>query len=532
MKVKNEAKKEMLEYKKYMEYKLKISRDEIEVFNPSNYDTNSILFKDQIDESSKNIQYENKYLSNKKKEKIKGKLDAWSQSLTAHGLANIFRTQRRSIKTLWSIFLLFSVGYCIHNIYSEIKLYFNYEYVTHLETVIEMPTPFPTISICNINPLITKRGEFLVKKLFKEEYDLDLKNHSLTPIELIEKLDYINLKARLNAFLPEYGDESRKLLGYELEEILIECFYNHHICSHKDFVWYYSLNYGNCYQFNSGFDSSGNQVPIEKSYKPGAENGLSLMFFLGESKNRFTSTWSTGLKIFIHNNSVTPSRFEGTDVKPTTSTNIGVKRTFEYKLPRPYSQCIDFTDYKGSDIYKFMQISRYQYRQKDCFALCLQKDIIETCDCYDLNYQRLANVTPCLRDGQLKCANEEYLKYIKENINEKCSVYCPLECDEVMYDYTISSSDYPTEYAYEILKSDIHVSRVSNLTYSKFKERSLMINIYYSQLNYLAITQLKKFEFMDLLASIGGLLGFFVGMSLLSFIELAEILMEIIMIII
>jgi hypothetical protein len=67
MKVKNEAKREMLEYKKYMEYKLKISREEIEAFNLNIYDTNSILFKDQIDESSENVQYENKYLSNKKK---------------------------------------------------------------------------------------------------------------------------------------------------------------------------------------------------------------------------------------------------------------------------------------------------------------------------------------------------------------------------------------------------------------------------------------------------------------------------------
>jgi uncharacterized membrane protein (UPF0136 family) len=57
-----------------------------------------------------------------------------------------------------------------------------------------------------------------------------------------------------------------------------------------------------------------------------------------------------------------------------------------------------------------------------------------------------------------------------------------------------------------------------------------MVNVYYSKLGYLSITQMKKVEFMDLLATIGGLLGFFIGMSLLSFIEFLEIIIEILFI--
>lgn len=182
-------------------------------------------------------------------------------------------------------------------------------------------------------------------------------------------------------------------------------------------------------------------------------------------------------------------------------------------------------------MYEFIKSnSKYNYTQKDCFDLCLQKFIIHLCKCYDLNYPNLKeNIKPCIENDQLNCANSEYMKFIKED-NTKCLEYCPLECNDITYEYALSSADFPTEYAYQILKNDYHFSRHKNLNYDMFKQRSLMINIYYSKLSYLSVTQLKKVEFMDLLAIIGGLLGFFIGMSLLSFIEFLEIAIDILLI--
>ena len=174
--------------------------------------------------------------------------------------------------------------------------------------------------------------------------------------------------------------------------------------------------------------------------------------------------------------------------------------------------------------------SKYNYKQKDCFDLCLQKLIIDLCQCYDLNYPKLKEgVQPCIENDQLNCSKSEYMKFIKED-KMKCMAYCPLECDHIIYEYALSIADYPTEYAYQILKSDQHFSRYNNLTYEMFKQRSLMVNIYYSKLGYLSVSQVKKVEFMDLLATIDGLLGFFIGMSLLSFIEFFEIAIDILLI--
>ena len=328
----------MVEYQNYIEYKKIITTNENSSISQNEIEIVQIKPRKKGNENS-----EKKFLSNERKLRIRKRVREWSKSLTAHGFPKILNNQRLITKLFWSLALILSISYCILNIYKEIVKYFHYEYTTHLETIVEIPSLFPVITLCNINPLMTKAGENLVVDIFKKDYDIDLnQSHSLSPLELIERLDNANMKARLNAFLPEYGDWRRRLLGFSLEDTLIECFYNHQVCDHRDFIWSYSPDYGNCFQFNTGFDAEGKRVPIEESFKPGSQNGLQLMFFLDESNNRFSSKWNTGLKVFVHHQSSKASKFEGINVKAATSTNIALSRKFESKLPIPYTRCIDF----------------------------------------------------------------------------------------------------------------------------------------------------------------------------------------------
>ena len=56
------------------------------------------------------------------------------------------------------------------------------------------------------------------------------------------------------------------------------------------------------------------------------------------------------------------------------------------------------------------------------------------------------------------------------------------------------------------------------------------IYVYYEDLRYTWINQQPKIQFIDLISNIGGSLGLFVGISFISFLELFEILIEIIFI--
>jgi hypothetical protein len=197
----------MDEYEKYLEYKQIINQNEQfltshdneigrsrnpkknSLYDADNDMVNSSRQNSSISKSSSmkknNIRYRGKrYI-------IKKRISEWSKSITAHGLPNIFMSKRVIIKVLWTLALFASITYCIINIYREIVKYFYYEYTTHLETVEDVPSLFPAITFCNINPLITTEAERLVEDIFKSTYNIDLSaNYTLlNPLELIEKLE-------------------------------------------------------------------------------------------------------------------------------------------------------------------------------------------------------------------------------------------------------------------------------------------------------------------------------------------------------
>jgi hypothetical protein len=64
------------------------------------------------------------------------------------------------------------------------------------------------------------------------------------------------------------------------------------------------------------------------------------------------------------------------------------------------------------------------------------------------------------------------------------------------------------------------------LTYDLISKSVLSLNVYYDQLSYTQISKDAKVELVDLVSSIGGLLGLFLGMSFLSFAEIVEMILE------
>ena len=84
---------------------------------------------------------------------------------------------------------------------------------------------------------------------------------------------------------------------------------------------------------------------------------------------------------------------------------------------------------------------------------------------------------------------------------------CPLECDSVTYELSLSS-----------------------MKFSDGNENITGFNAYYADSTYTTITELAKQEFLDLISNIGGNLGLFIGISFLSFAEIFELLFEIVFI--
>lgn len=71
-----------------------------------------------------------------------------------------------------------------------------------------------------------------------------------------------------------------------------------------------------------------------------------------------------------------------------------------------------------------------------------------------------------------------------------------------------------------------------NLTYEDIKKSILALNIYYDELKYTLVEEIKKIETFDLISNLGGIMGLFLGVSFVTFFEIFEIFFETIFILI
>ena len=168
------------------------------------------------------------------------------------------------------------------------------------------------------------------------------------------------------------------------------------------------------------------------------------------------------------------------------------------------------------------------YRQKNCLDLCLQRLIIEECDCYYPRYERLGEARPCLNSTNLECIKREYINFAKvPEIRKKCNEDCPLECDWISYEIQLSNSEYPTREVFKTYKLTDGINK-TNLTYYDYKDNFVYLNVFYPYMRYTEIYELPKVTLADLFANIGGSMGIFLGFSVFSIIELLELLLQII----
>ena len=462
------------------------------------------------------------------KKQVKSKFVELSSSSTSHGYPNIFRTKYLSIKILWVFSLMTAIGFCLFLLIRGINAYLEFNVITNIEMIDERPVEFPTITVCDLDKFQTYQAAELIREIYYSEYKIALGEDYEYFINLLDYYPNVYKLATAKAANPSFGNSSRKKLAYDLKNTLFRCSYNNDVklCNPDQFEWSYDYTYGNCYKFNSGYNSSGHQVPIKVASKPGFSNGLNMFFFNNQTKIKYTRlniNKYQGYIIFIHDNTENPVFSNGIQVLPGTHVNIGIKKTITHKCPEPYSNCKDLSSY-SSYFYDFLIKTNKVYRQRDCFDLLLQRSIISYCGCYDLQYPQLYDAAPCLNLKQLACSEISYLNFWN---NKTDSSECPLECDFIDFDFSYSTSDFDA-YGMYLLYNKREYYNDKEL--DDFKKQTASINVYFSDLRYTEITESPSTTIIDLFANIGGTTGLFIGISVLSFVELIEFLLEVIII--
>ena len=469
----------------------------------------------------------------------------WSLLSHVDCFPKIFQTKNVIGKILWSIFLFIFSGATIWLVTSCIIAYFEYEVVSKIEIVNERPANFPTVTICDNNALTSVYAQSLIDSIMNQTYGID-QYFNLSYWNAYNAMYNVTYLTKIYAQV-NLTDAEKMQLGLNLNlnafSILQNCKFNQQWCNYNwntglwsDFNWYFSFDYGNCFQFNSGKNVSNDKVSLKQVNREGEDFGLSL--WIGPIiyyNTKYPTSDSKGLRVYIHDPSEAPPFSKGINVNVGQETNIAVTRSYKKSYPSPYSDCVDLNTFKPTEMYSFMMNSNpnVSYRQQDCLDLCFQQQVMTNCGCYYPKYLSLNPQTPpCLNLTQLICIYNQYSLAPKSQANNACITdQCPLECDTVEFNFQTSNLDYPNQATYNQLFSNPngiayyeYYYNITLSTFSSYQENFLVLNIYYPSTQYNLITESPKTLPFDLFSGIGGSLGIFIGLSVFHIVELFEAL--------
>ena len=251
-------------------------------------------------------------------------LKHWFSTMNAYGIPKIFRSNTNIIlKLMWLSCFIASCSYCVYLLVQLIQNYSGFPTNINQRIIQETPSEFPAVSFCNIKTVNITTNMSLIKnvppvKQFKSTF------------EWISSLQYM---ARVAVF-KQKNTTIRKSYGYQLENMLVSCFFNYNPCSLSDFTYFYDPLYGNCYTFNK-------ETPARKVTIPGLAYGLTLELFVGNPSTETFYQFNDGIVVSVDNQTSIPFK-EGDVIKVAAGaeTDLIINRNFITKLPSPYGNCL------------------------------------------------------------------------------------------------------------------------------------------------------------------------------------------------
>lgn len=457
---------------------------------------------------------------------MKEKLKLWGERSTFHAIPQISYSDRKSIKVLWTVCLLASSVYCGNLLVRNVLDYLNFDVNTVVEVLRDSGSDFPTVTFCNLqlcglsdytikNSLNTILQNYFNKTARVNEDDI--KNADMKLLLEYIKVEY--LRTADATLLNKIFNKTKT----SIKNNLISCQYSSEFCYENDFEYYELNEFQRCYKFNSGTNYDGNrsQLGIRKARRYGKSYGLQMELFIGipdDCKSPLSSSF--GGQLFVHKNpNDISSESNGIQLAPGTETNIAIDRTYLSRIPSPYSDCIVNTDESAApnDLAR-NTFKLGTYSQQSCLQLCYQYFLVDRYKCYDSTQPFYSDASPepvsCKQMSSESNAtlviDRELFYSLKED--KQCLNKCPMECEFVSYDMTVSSSQFPTITYSEVLVYNENISA----NYDSVKSKSvfdvvqssvLSVNVFYKSDLFTNIKEKPAMALEEFISNFGGTLG-------------------------
>ncbi|XP_046511591.1 amiloride-sensitive sodium channel subunit alpha isoform X1 [Equus quagga] len=328
------------------------------------------------------------------------------------------------------------------------------------------------------------------------------------------RFHYINILSRLPV------DASVSLEKDQLDNFIFACRFNQVSCNQANYSHFHHPMYGNCYTFNDKNNSN-----LWMSSMPGINNGLSLT--LRTEQNDFIPLLSTvtGARVMVHGQDE-PAFMDdgGFNLRPGVETSISMRKETLDRLGGNYGDCTK----NGSDI-PVQNLYRSKYTQQVCIHSCFQENMIKECGCAYLFYPPLPGVDFC---DYRKHNSWGYCYYKLQDAFASnrlgCFTKCRKPCSVTSYQLSAGYSRWPSvtsqDWVFQML------SLQNNYTINNKRNGVAKLNIFFEELNYKTNSESPSVTMVTLLSNLGSQWSLWFGSSVLSVVEMAELIFDLLVI--
>lgn len=479
---------------------------------------------------------------------------------SGHGPPRILASKQLVRKIFWTLLFLAALGVSSWQIATLFETYKSRPLSTHVAIQHETSLDFPAITVCNFNAVKLSAIDFFPEEL-RNDIEAEIpKNGSKTSRkrravndqgslnfdqyeeeeEGIEDPDSLDEDFRNNEemimIMAEAEPEELMPYGHQFEDFVLSCTYRGVSCGNFSSVywtsfWHYA--YGNCYVFNSGQDKIGKKAPVLKSNKPGPSHGLNLELNIEQDEYIGAFSEEAGVRIDISNQGeMAFPREKGLSAAPGFATSIGMRKVvLNRKDPFNNKRCSNSSTLDDANLYR--QAFQANYSSTACKESCLAFNQRKECKCMEYRFPIPSNNTPVCNifdKTTVDCLSRVQRDFKKNALN--CTVSCPPPCRESVFKLTSSFAAWPSTgyepfYVERLEAKEKYLDFVdsNNSSSSKIRSNVLKLNIFFEELNFESITEERSYELANFVSDLGGSLGLWIGMSVLSFAEVFELLL-------
>ena len=499
---------------------------------------------------------------------IRSEFRKFGETVSVRGVPRIFKSQATFVRVCWLIAVLASSALLFWQLSAVFIKYYSYPVSTSFEEGRDLPV-FPDVTVCNLNPEAV--DEELRKSTIKYNFSsvignmidtnvtmddilnyywrYNFKNKTLQNILSIFKSEILTPSAYMANFPMDVGSSNQRLIvkydyyGWDWTDI-----------QKDELESFWSAEYFRCYTLRI--------LDREKSKTIQAMN---IILYINDFVNSvdkggyynpdIKQSQATGVRLVVHPSGTIPILSSGISIGPGTETTIKVDSTQRTRLHYPYSQ----TDCTDQEFLPYSKVNLYGY--DNCQSVCLQQQVVDSCHClysglrYTDQQVQQTNSTVC---GNVSWIGEVNLpKAIKDfqciyNLNldlDTCNQICLFPCKETYYEYGGDTAPWPQiqqhlpfynsyiRYGGDIIDVDkfkayedifplendtVIIDRLRNL--HLIQDNFLSVNVVMKSRYVYLMTDKALMTWEAMLSSIGGCLSLWLGVTVMTLVEVAEFL--------